>query len=86
MRRTGTGWPSVQQTVNRGGQAIGADVISGAGHSLGLHQTPMEGQCFGGLCSTGNSGTRKRHALETLLCPRPGLFNTSRLCPKDTPS
>ena len=36
-------------------------------------------------CSTGNSGTRKHHALETLLCPRPGLFKASGLCPKTLP-
>ena len=33
-------------------------------------------------CVTGNSGARRRHALETLLCPHPGLLNTSGLCPK----
>jgi hypothetical protein len=36
-----------KQRVNRLGQAIGADLISGAGHSLGLHQTPIEDRCFG---------------------------------------
>jgi hypothetical protein len=30
---TGAGWPSVEQTVKRRGQAIGADLISVAGRS-----------------------------------------------------
>jgi hypothetical protein len=34
MRRTGAGWPSAQQTVNRRSQARAADLISVAGHSL----------------------------------------------------
>ena len=33
-------------------------------------------------CSTGNSGPRKGHALETLLYPHAGLLNASGLCPK----
>src|SRR5262245_65324676 len=40
----------------------------------------MEGRCFCGPGSTGNSGTRRRHALETLLCPRAGPVNASGLC------
>jgi hypothetical protein len=78
----GAGWPSAKQTVSRHSQAVGADLISVAGRSLGLHQTPMEGRCFCGACSTGNRGTRKGHALETLLCPRSGLLNASGLYPK----
>jgi hypothetical protein len=30
----------------------------------------------------GNSGTRKGHALETLVYPHAGLLNASGLCPK----
>ena len=73
----GAGWPSEEQQVNRLCQAIAADFISVAGHSLGLHQTPMEGRCCRGTCSTGNSGARKRHALETLQCPHAGLLNAT---------
>ena len=43
---TGAGWPSVKQTVSRHSQASAADLISVAGHSLKLHQTPIEDQCF----------------------------------------
>ena len=70
-----------KQLVTRLGQAIGADFISVAGHSLGLHQTPIEDRCSRG-CSAENSGTRKCHVLETLLCPRPGLLNASGVCPQ----
>src|SRR5215813_8336342 len=42
----GAGEPSVKQPVNHRSQAFGADLISGAGHSLGLHQTPIEDRCF----------------------------------------
>ena len=79
MRRAGAGWPSATQTVNRRSQACAADLISVAGYSLELHQTPIEGRCFCGRCSTGNSSTHKYYALETLLCPRPGLLNASGL-------
>jgi hypothetical protein len=73
----GAGWPSVKHLVSHLCQAFVADLISVAGHSLGLHQTPIEGQCFCGQCSTGNSGARKRHALETLLYPRSGLLKAA---------
>jgi hypothetical protein len=42
----GAGWPSGKQPVKRHRQASAADFISVAGHSLRLHQTPMEGRCF----------------------------------------
>ena len=80
-RQTGTrhggGVAVRKQMVKHPGQASAADLILVAGHSLRLHQTPMEDQCFGGICSTGNSGTRKHHALETLLCPRAGLLKAA---------
>lgn len=76
----GGGGPSEQQRVNRRSQGSVADLISVAGHSLWLHQTPMEAQCFGGAWSTGNSNPRRSYVLETLLCPRPGPLNASGLC------
>jgi hypothetical protein len=76
----GAGWPSVKHLVSHLCQAFVADLISVAGHSLGLHQTPIEGQCFCGQCSTGNSSTCKCYALETLLCPHAGPLNASGLC------
>jgi hypothetical protein len=42
----GGGGPSVKQLVNCHFQVFVADLISGAGHSLRLHQTPPEDQCF----------------------------------------
>ena len=39
------GGPSEKQEVKRLRQVIGADLISVAGHSLRLHQTPIEGRC-----------------------------------------
>jgi hypothetical protein len=70
----GAGWPSAKQAVNRRGQASVADLIAVAGHSLRLHQTPIEGRYS---CTSGveNSGPREGHALDTLLYPRPGLLN-----------
>ena len=43
---TGTGWPSEKLIVSRHPQVSAADLISVAGHSLGLHQTLIEDQCF----------------------------------------
>jgi hypothetical protein len=40
----GAGWPSEEHLVIHPCQAIVADFISVAGHSLPLHQTPIEGQ------------------------------------------
>jgi hypothetical protein len=36
----------MKQTVSRRSQVHAADLISVAGHSLRLHQTPMEDRCF----------------------------------------
>jgi hypothetical protein len=78
---TGVEWPSAEQVVNHPCQALAADFISVAGHSLRLYQTPIEGRCSP-LRAGENSGSRKNHALETLLCPRPGLLIASGLCRK----
>jgi hypothetical protein len=43
-----------KQRVNRLCQASAAVLISGAGHSLGLHQTPIEDRCF---CETDSRET-----------------------------
>ena len=74
---TGAGWPSVEQTVNRLAKYWRLTCLRVLGTACGLHQTPIEGQGFGGVCSTGNSGPRKGHARDTLLCPRPGLLNSA---------
>ena len=73
-----------KQLVNRLCQAVAADLISVAGHSLGLHQTPMEGRCSR-IFWAENSGLRKGHARETLLYPQAGLLN-ARVVSEDTPS
>ena len=62
-------------------QVTAADLISVAGHSLRLHQTPVEGRYSLTICVE-NSGARRPHALETLLCPHTGLLNASGLCLK----
>jgi hypothetical protein len=49
MRRAEAGWPTVPYVVRRRSQARAADLISGAGHSLGLHQTPREARCSRGF-------------------------------------
>ena len=43
-------------------QVSAADLISVAGHSLGLHQTPLEGRYSRTSCVE-NSGPREGHAL-----------------------
>ena len=45
MHRAGAGWPSEYYVVNYARQAVAADLISVAGHSLRLHHTPIEGRC-----------------------------------------
>jgi hypothetical protein len=77
----GAGWPSEEQSVNPSCQAGAADFISVAGHSLGLHQAPMEGRYLLSVCGEG-SGLRRGHALETLPCPHAALLNASGLCPQ----
>ena len=79
---TGAGWPSAKQTVKHHSQASAADLISVAGHSLRLHQTPIEDRCFRGTCSTGNSSPRKGYVLETLSVPSCRSSQSSGLCPK----
>ena len=76
----GAGWPSVKHTVKRRDQVSAADLISVAGHSLSCTKHLLRVNVSVEQCSTGNSGTRKCHALETLLCPRPGPVNASGLC------
>jgi hypothetical protein len=46
MHRAEAGWLSVQQTMSRRSQVRAADLISVAGHSTRLHQTPIEDRCF----------------------------------------
>ena len=70
-----------KQLVTRLCQAIAADLLSVAGHSRQLHQTPLESRCSR-MLQEENSGLRRNHALETLVCPRPGLLNASGLCPQ----
>ena len=81
LRHRGGGGAVRKQKVKRQGQGLAADLLSVAGHSLGLHQTPMEGR-YSLTCGVENSGPRKGHALETLVCPHPDLLNTSELCPQ----
>ena len=61
--------------VNRLCQAVAADLISVAGHSLGLHQTPIEGQCS--RISARRTVASAGHARETLLYPHAGLLNSA---------
>jgi hypothetical protein len=75
------GGPSEKQEVTRLRQVIGADLISGAGHSLWLHQTPLEDQCSRTLLC-GKQWPRRGHVRETLVSPHAGPLNTSGLCPQ----
>ena len=45
----GRGGRPKKHLVNQAYQAFAADLISSAGHSLGLHQTPIEDRCFGDM-------------------------------------
>lgn len=76
-QRTEAGGPSEKPIVSRHRQALGADLIAGAGHRRGLHQTPIAGRGVRGLCATGNRGTRPRPAREPRRCPRPGLLKAA---------
>jgi len=82
----GAGWPSEKQIVKRLYQAIGADFISVAGHSLELHQTPIEGQCFGGAMFHGKQwppqGPRPRNS----AVPSCRSTQCQRVVSEDTPS
>ena len=62
-------------------QGFAADLSLGAGHSLGPHQTPLEGR-YSRTCCVENSGPCKGHARETLVCPPAGLLNARGLCPQ----
>ena len=77
----GVGVAVRKQRVNRHSQISVADFISVAGHSLGLHQTPLEGRCSR-MLQEENSGLRRNHALETLVCPHSGRLTASGLCPQ----
>ena len=79
------GGPPHGQPMKRRLRASSADLISVTGHSRGLHQTPIEGQCFRGAMFHGKQWPRKGHALETLLCPPPGPVNASGLCLQTLP-
>ena len=77
---TGAGWPSEEQLVNHLCQAIGADLISVAGHSLWAAPNTYRGSMFSYSLVYGEQWYSQDHARETLLCPRPGLLNASGLC------
>jgi hypothetical protein len=66
--------PSEEPLVKHASQALAADLISSAGHGLGLHQTPIEDRCFG---ETRNSSPFGSYVLETLLRPHPGLLEAA---------
>ena len=69
-----------QHVVMHQAQGSVANLISVAGHSLWLHQTPIEGR-YSRISCAENSGARRHHALETLVYPHAGLLNASGLCP-----
>ena len=58
MHRAGAGWPSAKQRVDRRGQAVGADLIAVAGHSLGCTKHPALGRSTLDLCDS-TEGSRK---------------------------
>ena len=83
---TGAGWPSVKQVVNRHFQAIAADLISLAGHSLWAAPNT-----YGGSMFPVAHGRRKTVApagvtSEKLFCALVPVFSIARAVSWDTPS
>ena len=76
--------PSEEHLVTYLCQAIAADLISVAGHSLCLHQTPIEGQCSRPLSvrRTGVPVGTTPEKLSTLI----PVFSIPRVVSEDTPS
>ena len=68
---------SVKQTVSRRSQVSAADLISVAGHSLSCTKHLLRVDVSRAISATGNSGTRRRHALETLVYPHAGLLKVA---------
>ena len=64
------------------GQVIGADFISVAGHSLRLHHTPLEGQCFRGARSHGKQWYPQIPRPRNSSVPSCRSSHSSGLCPK----
>ena len=79
----GAGWSSEKQRVNRLSQAIAADFISVAGHSLGLHQTPIEGRCSRDICR--ETVASEKATPEKLFCALMPVFSIARAVSTDTP-
>ena len=73
----GAGKPSEEQGMNRLCQVIGADLMSGAGHSLWAAPHTYGGSMFSYSFCAENSGTRRHHARETRLSPHAGLLNSA---------
>jgi hypothetical protein len=71
--------------VNRLCQAGAAVLISGAGRSLGLHQTPMEDR---GCCATDSRATVAPGGAtsEKLFCALMPVCSQQRVVSADTPS
>ena len=64
-----------KQRVNRLCQAIAADLISVAGHSLWLYQTPMEGQMFQWSHGPRETVAPARATPEKLFCALVPVFS-----------
>ena len=63
-------------------QVSAADLISVAGHSLGLHQTPIEGQCFRGAMFHGKQWHPQAPRPRNSSVPSCRSSQSSGLCPK----
>ena len=81
MHCTGRG-AAAPGTVIRRGQARAADVIAGAGHSLGCTTHLWRVEVARGTDLAGHRGARRGHARDTLQCPHAGPVNASGWCPK----
>jgi hypothetical protein len=73
-----------KQRVNRLSQAIAADFISVAGHSLWLHQTPLEGRCS--RISVRRTVAFVKATPEKRFCALMPVFSIERAASEDTPS
>ena len=82
MHCTEAGWPSEKQVVSRHNQALGADLISVAGRSLGLHQTPIEDRCFPRNMFHGKQWPPQEPRPRNSSVPSSRSSQSSGLCPK----
>jgi len=78
--------PSAKHTVKHLGQAIGADLISVAGHSLRLHHTPLEDHCFPWTIVHGKQEPPQELRPRNASVPSSRSSHSKRVVSENTPS